>query len=157
MTTVTIDLAKFEASATPMGPAPAYRFHRRVEGDEGWRIRFSPDGRRVIAEGNGTAMLWEVETGRQIWKRGVRSRLGSSISADLRSLIAPDFNEVLVFDIETGQINRRLPHKSGEFTELSSDDKYLYVLENAAQTGEAIVWTLLQPRYGRMVKKLGAD
>jgi hypothetical protein len=61
------------------------------------RIRFSPDSRRVIAEGNGTAMLWEVETGRQIWKREVRSALGSSISADLRSLIVPDFDEVLVF------------------------------------------------------------
>ena len=103
--------------------------------------RFDTQSRRLVsASADGTAAVWEAESGRELVPRlqhphnGLGSRVGGAyFSHDGQSVITASWNaEVRLWDAVTGQVQAILTNSSGApfyFTDLSSDGQRLAVTQ----------------------------
>jgi hypothetical protein len=71
-----------------------------------WSVAFSADGRRLVSiSDDGTARIWDVETGRQRDIRAIpkRAERWIGLSEDARWVAASSEDRVIVLDVDTGE------------------------------------------------------
>ena len=118
---------------------PAHRF-----GDEGWWVRFSPDGRLLAVTSDHYTQLWDVATRRRIGSP-LRGHEGvvftSEFSPDGRTLATSGSDgSVILWDVESRRSLGKLPGPLGQISSrFTPDGQGLFVLH---ELGSAQRWEM---------------
>ncbi len=107
------------------------------------QVTFSSDGRRMLsASEDGTAKLWDIDTGQSILTlRQSTAMLGAALSSDGQSVATAGADGAArLWDAATGQLTAELPH-AGPVISVSFDSAGRRLL-TASEDGTACVWTV---------------
>jgi serine/threonine protein kinase/WD40 repeat protein len=88
-----------------------------------WALAFDPGGRRLATGDNeGLLVVWDLVTGRPVWQFTTGSAQRSIVVLDRpRGLVTHGKDSVLVFDLETGDLRRKVELRGGEIQGLIAD------------------------------------
>ncbi|HZT80137.1 MAG TPA: WD40 repeat domain-containing protein, partial [Gemmataceae bacterium] len=121
---------------------------------------FSPDGRTVASGDSSTARLWEVATGREIWRvSGIKAEFSSmAFSPDGRILYGGSYDSTVhVYEVATGREVRKLRgHREWVWNlNLTPDGR---LLASGSKDGRALVWNVVEAaRPAKRLKLTPAD
>src|SRR5262249_27210724 len=98
---------------------------------EGFVVRFTPDGKRLITADGESARVWDVKTGDELLRQRLRGgREGFDLSPDGKTVAVGSYYELHLWDWEAGAQPRKLDIGRGSRCELlafAPDGKTLYV------------------------------
>jgi outer membrane protein assembly factor BamB len=87
---------------------------------------FSPDGRLVAATGWDTADVWELASWKRLWSFPANSwQNGVAFSADSRYLATRHRDDIVIWNLATGQLSRRLGAADPGVMAFSPDGRWL--------------------------------
>jgi hypothetical protein len=142
-TLVAVLLSSLPLSAAELKP-------RKLDGFTGvvYALSFSPDGKRLAAEGgNGDLCVWDVGTGRMLWRQAtVASSWGVAFAPDGKTVAVPgNTGNVILYDAASGKNVANFAGHTGTIWMccFSPDGKYL---ASSATDNTARIWDVAKQK-----------